>query len=147
MSPTQNASFLAPFRESPEKFQSRPRIEVAIPELRDGEWEWEVNRIADSRGDRRGNWKFLVFWVGHPTPQWIPMEELKHAKATIWDYYDQRRSEIPREVHRFLGEGHPDSNVVDDPDEDLQDFIESAAQPKQPGPVENFNWGADFSED
>ena len=61
MSPTQSASFLTPFRESPEKFQSRPQFEVAIPELRDGEWEWEIDRITDSRQDRHGNYKYLVF--------------------------------------------------------------------------------------
>ena len=37
MSPTQSASFLTLFWESPEKFQSRPQFEVAIPELHDGE--------------------------------------------------------------------------------------------------------------
>ena len=37
ISPTQSASFLTLFWESPEKFQSRPQFEVAIPELRDGE--------------------------------------------------------------------------------------------------------------
>ena len=61
MSPTQSASFLTPFRESPERFQSRPQFEVAISELRDGEWEWEVDRIVDSRQDRHGNLQILSF--------------------------------------------------------------------------------------
>ena len=58
-SETQNASFLIPFRDTPVRFRSRPRTEVAIPQLRDGEWEWEVERISDTKNDRRGVTKYL----------------------------------------------------------------------------------------
>ena len=67
--------------------------------LKDGEWEWEVDRIEGMRTDRRGVTKFLVFWLGYPRPEWKPLEELKHCKESIRDYLARSDEEIP--VQKF----------------------------------------------
>ena len=75
-----------------------------FPELKDGEWEWEVDRIEGMRTNRRGVTKFLVFWLGYPRPEWKPLEELKHCKESIRDYLARSDEEIPSEVQEFLDE-------------------------------------------
>ena len=73
-----------------------------VPELKDGEWEWEVEKIDDMKIDKRGVVKFLVFWVGYPRPEWKPLEELKHCKELIKEYLDQAGCDVPSEVQNFL---------------------------------------------
>ena len=60
----------------------------------------------DSRQDRRGNYKYLVFWVGHPTPQWLPLEQLSNAKAILQDFYEQNPEPggTPLVIQDFLQE-------------------------------------------
>ena len=101
-SETQNASFLVPFRDTPARFRSRPRTEVAVPQLRDGEWEWEVERISDTKDDRRGTTKFLVHWVGYNRPQWLPLSELGHCRELIQEFYEQNNQHVPDHVQSFL---------------------------------------------
>ena len=102
ISETQNASFLVPFRDTPVRFRSRPRTEVAIPQFRDGEWEWEVERISDTKNDRRGITKFLVHWVGYNRPQWLPLSELGHCCELVREYYSNNNLSIPDHVQLFL---------------------------------------------
>ena len=101
-SETQNASFLIPFRDTPARFRSRPRTEVAIPQLRNGEWEWEVERISDTKNDRRGVTKYLVHWVGYDRPQWLPLSELGHCKELISEYYLAQDLPVPTHVQAFI---------------------------------------------
>ena len=98
---TQNVGYLSKYRESPSRFPNRPPIHVNIPELKDGEWEWEVDYISDAKTDRRGKMKFLVHWVGYPQPQWTEISELENAKESISDYYEKTAVEIPQVVTRF----------------------------------------------
>ena len=101
---TQHSSFLSKYNESPSRFPNRPAITVNVPELKDGEWEWEVDRIEGDKLDRRGVWKFLVFWVGYPRPEWKPLEELSNCKELLRDYFFQKGGEIPPALRSFLNE-------------------------------------------
>ena len=103
-SETKHTTYLSKFKESPPRFPNRPPLSVNVPELKDGEWEWEVDRIEGMRTDRRGVTKFLVFWLGYPRPEWKPLEELKHCKESIRDYLARSDEEIPSEVQEFLDE-------------------------------------------
>ena len=103
-SETKHTTFLSKFKESPSRFPNRPPLSVNVPELKDGEWEWEVDRIEGIRTDRRGITKFLVFWLGYPRSEWKPLEELKHCKELIRDYHARSDEEIPAEVQEFLDE-------------------------------------------
>ena len=60
-SETKHTTFLSKFKESPSRFPNFPPLSVSVPELKDGEWEWEVDRIEGMRMDRRSITKFLVF--------------------------------------------------------------------------------------
>ena len=101
---TQHTSFLSKYKQSPPQFPNRPPLTVNMPELKDGEWEWEVDRIADFKVDRRGVAKFLVYWVGYPRPEWKALEELNHCKDLIRDYFDNIDEEMLSVVHAFLEE-------------------------------------------
>jgi len=99
---TQHAGFLSKYKDSPAKFPNRPPLAVNLPELKDGQWEWEVERIAEVKTDRRGVTKFLVFWVGYPRPEWKPLEEMGHCKELIKEFYEKSNEEIPPVVLSFL---------------------------------------------
>ena len=70
--------------------------------MRDGEWEWEVERISDTKDDRRGTTKFLVHWVGYNRPQWLPLSELGHCRELIQEFYEQNNQHVPDHVQSFL---------------------------------------------
>ena len=101
---TQHSGFLSKYKASPSRFPNRPPLSVNVPELKDGEWEWEVERIEDMKVDRRGVTKFLVYWIGYPKPEWKTLEELKHCKEVLKDYFDRIGEEIPPNVQSFLDE-------------------------------------------
>jgi hypothetical protein len=57
-----------------------PPIEV------EGELEWEVEEILDSR-KRRNKIQYLVKWIGDDHPTWEPSEFLANAPALISDFH------------------------------------------------------------
>ena len=58
-----------------------PAVEV------DGEQEWFINRIEDSRYNRRRRqYEFLVKWTGYDELTWEPYEFVKET-AALTDYY------------------------------------------------------------
>jgi len=99
---TQHAGFLSKYKDSPPRFPNRPPLAVNLPELKDGEWEWEVERIEDMKTDRRGVTKFLIYWVGYPRPEWKALEDLVHCKESIREYFDRLSIDIPPEIQDFL---------------------------------------------
>jgi hypothetical protein len=46
----------------------------------DGEEEWEVEEILDSRMYRR-RLQYLVKWTGHDLPHWRPAEDMNELEA------------------------------------------------------------------
>ena len=95
---------MSKYKASPSRFPNRPPLSVNLPELKDGEWEWEVEKVDDMKVDRRGVTKFLVYWIGYPKPEWKPLEELKHCKEVLKDYFERTGEEIPSNVQSFLDE-------------------------------------------
>ena len=56
-----------------------------------------------------------MFWVGHPSPQWLPLDQLSNAKALLQDYYDQQALTIPEDVQNFLSEEPTLAEQLGDP--------------------------------
>ena len=52
---TQNITFLTPFHPNKIRFATRPPVEVATPEMVDGEVEWEVEAVTDFRQTKKGS--------------------------------------------------------------------------------------------
>ena len=61
---TQNITFLSPFHPNVVQFTTRPTEEIAIPEVIDGEPEWEIEKVTDFRQARDGSRRYKVKWVG-----------------------------------------------------------------------------------
>ena len=78
---------LEPYKESERYLRDQgppPPINV------EGEDEWEVECIVDSRWfGRKGEkqLKFLVKWVGYVKPTWQPHQDLKHSQEALEDFY------------------------------------------------------------
>lgn len=55
--------------------------------------EWEVERVLDVRGTRRGR-EFLVHWLGFPDSDdtWEPAENLTNAGDLVQSFLDSKRS-------------------------------------------------------
>ena len=47
--PTQNVSFLLKYQDSPDRFNTRPEPDASVPELIEGEYEWEVEDVVGYR--------------------------------------------------------------------------------------------------
>jgi hypothetical protein len=52
----------------------------------DGEEEWEVERILDSRTYYR-HFQYLVKWKGYDAPTWQPVEDMEHAVEAIREFH------------------------------------------------------------
>ena len=104
MSPTQSASFLTPFRESPEKFQSRPQFEVAIP--RTPRRRMGVGNRPHNRFEIGPPWQLQIFGVLGRTPHTsvAPPSLANERQSNLQDYYQQRPEPggTPLEVQEFL---------------------------------------------
>jgi hypothetical protein len=83
--PVFHASLLSPYRETPEH---GPNFTRPPPELIDGEEEFVIEEIIDSRMFR-GKLQYLVKWEGYPTSdnQWLPVSELNHAPDLIEQFH------------------------------------------------------------
>ena len=72
----------------PDRYEPPPALVVI-----DGEPEYEISRIVDSKIDRRRRHKLLykVFWLGYEgtedESEWLPASELEHAAELISDFH------------------------------------------------------------
>ena len=81
------------------------RIQLApAPVIIDGESEYEISRIVDSKIDHRRACKLLykVIWLGYEDTgdksEWIPTSELSHAANLVSDFhiaYPAKPSPLP----------------------------------------------------
>ena len=79
-----HASLLTPFTSSP---QSSQKLSSPLPDLVDGNEEWEVERILQDKFIR-GKQHFLVRWKGYSSAEdtWEPKRNLMHAKEVLSEY-------------------------------------------------------------
>ena len=82
---------LKPFTQTP---QYGPAKTPPIPELIDGEKEYEVDHIVRHKRNKRGHLQFLIRWknYGAEDDSWEPASNLKHAKETLKEY--KRRHDL-----------------------------------------------------
>ena len=83
--PVFHVSLLEPYRESilPGRVQEPP-----LPVEVEGELEYEVEKILDSRIERR-KLKYLVDWVGYGPEErtWEPAENVKNARDAVANFH------------------------------------------------------------
>jgi len=66
---------------------------LPAPVIIDGEPEYEISKIVDSKIDHRRACKLLykVIWLGYEDTnndsEWLPAAELEHAKELVNDFY------------------------------------------------------------
>jgi len=88
--PVFHVSMLEP--ATPNTFQQRSEPPPA-PVIIDGEPEYEISKIVDSKIDRRRACKLLykVIWLGYEDTnndsEWLPATELEHAKELVNDFH------------------------------------------------------------
>ena len=76
-----------------------PSPKPLLPDLEEGEEQYEVETIISHRQDRHGRW-YLIKWKGYPISEntWEPMSNLKKASETIEEY--NRKHGLGSSVHR-----------------------------------------------
>ena len=127
MPSTQNIQYLTPFNTSPHKFRARPTPEANIPEIIDGEPEWEVEDILDDKSTR-GNYRYLIKWANTPQKQWLPLDCLNNCCGILRQYYIKNNKEIPNRIEEFLNENDKsDSSSESEPEVLDQDIISDYA--------------------
>ena len=67
-------------------------IPLPLPVIVEGEEEWEVKEVLDSRSIR-GRLHYLVKWRGFAAPTWEPGENLADVQAV--DDYHKRHPQRP----------------------------------------------------
>ena len=84
-----HASLLSPYISSP---RSSQKLSTPLPDLIDGNEEWEVERILQDKFIR-GKQHFLVRWKGYSSAEdtWEPRHNLTHAKQILTDYLNQQQ--------------------------------------------------------
>ena len=85
--PVIHANLLTPYKET---VLHGPNFTRPLPELIDGEEEYEVEQVLDSRRQGRGRkLHFLIKWKGFPMSDstWEPRENLTHSQSAITDFY------------------------------------------------------------
>ena len=84
--PVFNEVVLSPY--TPPTFPSQQKPAPPAPEIVDGEKEYVVEEIMDSKMDR-GTLKYLVKWKGYPREEWTwePPRNLENAKAAITKFH------------------------------------------------------------
>lgn len=88
--PVFNESLLSPFREPTYSSQQR---EPVVPDLVNGEEEWEVEEILDSRRDRNGNLEYQVLWKNSPhgdRRSWESRANLTNCQELLQEFHTRR---------------------------------------------------------
>ena len=71
-----------------------------VPVIINGELEYEISKIVDSKIDRRRACKLLykVIWLGYEDTnndsKWLPATELEHAKELLNDFHIKYPSKL-----------------------------------------------------
>ena len=83
---TFNESLLTPYEKPQYKVQQKPK--PPPPELIEGEKEYEVEKIRDSRRKGRGI-QFLIKWKGYTSEEdsWEPRKNLGNAKKLLEEFH------------------------------------------------------------
>jgi len=88
--PVFHVSMLEP--ATPNTFQQRSEP-LPVPVIIDGEPEYEISKIVDSKIDRQRACKLLykVIWLGYENTdndsEWLPVMKLEHAKELLNDFH------------------------------------------------------------
>ena len=98
---TQNVRHLRLFRPSPEKFRTRPTPSANVPDLVDGEFQWEVAEILDSKTTGSGIW-YSIQWANSPQQQWLRLESMDGCLLLLREYYEKNNLPIPERVQKFI---------------------------------------------
>lgn len=80
-----------------------------LPELIDGELEWEVDWVESTRGEGKRR-QYLVHWVGHDYPTWEPECNLTNCAEKVREYWHFKGEPCP---HPIRGGGHVKSRAVE----------------------------------
>ena len=124
---TQNVQYLTPFHSSPPKFKTRPTPQANLPEIIDGEPEWEVEDILDDKVTR-SNVKFLIKWANTPQKQWLSIDCLNNCCEILRRYYAKNNKEMPPLVEEFLKENDKIGDETEsEPDQQITEPPSSAA--------------------
>lgn len=85
--PVFNESLLTP--DHPPEFpsQDKPPPPPSI-ENSEGNLEYNIEEIVDSRVDKKGRFEYLIKWKGYPSEEntWEPIRHLKNSQKTLVDY-------------------------------------------------------------
>ena len=83
-----HVSLLRPYRQNP--IPNRVQADPLPPDIIDGNEEYEVERIVDSR-TRRGQLQYRVRFQGYNADhdEWLPVDNLQHAETAIKAYEAQ----------------------------------------------------------
>jgi hypothetical protein len=69
-----------------------------LPEVIDGELEWEVDWIEATRfeGSRR---QYLVHWTGYQKPGWEPVSNLTSCPQNLKEFWNSKQMACPHPIH------------------------------------------------
>ena len=96
-----------------DRFPDRPQHPCNLPVAGDdGELEWEVEAIKDTRTTRRGR-MFLIKWLGYTREEWLAMEDLANSPILLVQFFAEKGEEVPQDVQDFLSQQHQGSNGTD----------------------------------
>jgi len=95
--PVINVSQLKLYRDGSREFPYRPVAAARPPpQAADahGQTQYEVERVVDHRGSRRGETSYLVQWAGYPPEEatWEPAASLQGAAEAVQDYHTAERA-------------------------------------------------------
>lgn len=81
---------------NPDKFPDRNISAPPLPELIDGEDEWEIEAIVDSRGSQQSR-EYRVRWKGFPPEQdtWLSEVALRNAPDLLQEYLSSKNKWTP----------------------------------------------------
>ena len=91
--PVFHISRLKPYNDPTTFHPERAPDSRPLPDIVDGQEEWEIDAIVDKRRHRR-KLQYLVHWKGYEDSDntWVNADDLPHAQEVIQDYEDRQRT-------------------------------------------------------